>query len=369
VEVEEPGQILESDTIFCQVSAGQFFSTNRTPFTVDLETVAVHEQGHFNGLLHSALAGATMAGSLDPVEGQPDDDFGRTLTSDDRAGVSHLYPSQLFKRTGTIEGRVTVGSLFPGLPSPPPFVGVPIAPGSGAFGAHVVAVNADGIVEASVVTRADGQFVIRGLQGRPPYTVMIDPLDFQSTHISQRRGGLAFSPLLYFRSDLADGVQPGDRLELIVQDALPSRGDGLGIGGIVRPPPELLNHFYALHDPSLPPGFIAVDPEFGAIVLRRGQFIGGGVPTNIPGIFSGSLAFFTTLGPDATVASIDLGPDIRLVGDPVILLQVTPDGQVFGALIVVRAEVDRHARKGLRNVVVVDSSGQRTVRAGLIEVR
>jgi hypothetical protein len=67
------------------------------------------------------------------------------------------------------------------------------------------------------------------------------------------------------------------------------------------------------------------------------------------------------------VASIDLGLDVRLVGDPVILPQVTPEGQVFGALIVVQAEVDRNARRGLRNVSVVDSGGKRTVRTGVIE--
>lgn len=132
---------------------------------VDMQDVLVHEIGHLLGLAHSLLAGdRTVRPSMYPFY------FGeeRTLTTDDRAGVSALYPStEAITSTGAISGRVTRRD------------------GSGAFGVHVVAYRADtGEFAAGVLSGTtgenrgiggDGEYEIKGL---PPgeYQVGIEPV-------------------------------------------------------------------------------------------------------------------------------------------------------------------------------------------------
>ncbi len=132
---------------------------------VDMQDVLTHEIGHLLGLAHSPLAGdPTVRPSMYPFY------FGeeRTLTTDDRAGVSALYPStEAIISTAAISGRVTHRD------------------GEGAFGVHVVAYHADtGAFAAGVLsgtageTRGiggDGAYEIKGL---PPgeYHVGIEPV-------------------------------------------------------------------------------------------------------------------------------------------------------------------------------------------------
>ena len=132
---------------------------------VDMQDVLVHEIGHLLGLAHSPLAGEQdVRPSMYPFY------FGeeRTLTTDDRAGVSALYPStEAITSTGAISGRVTHRD------------------GGGAFGVHVVAYHADtGAFAAGVLSGTagenrgmggDGEYEIKGL---PPgeYHVGIEPV-------------------------------------------------------------------------------------------------------------------------------------------------------------------------------------------------
>jgi hypothetical protein len=58
--------------------------------TVDLPNVVTHELGHFYGLAHSHIEGATMA--CDALPGQTDK---RSLAADDRRGMCAIYPPEL----------------------------------------------------------------------------------------------------------------------------------------------------------------------------------------------------------------------------------------------------------------------------------
>lgn len=121
---------------------------------VDIQDVATHEIGHVIGLSHSPIGGATMYPRTTNGRTQ-----NRALGSDDVIGASVMYPEPGFlSSTGSIRGRV----------SEPGNVSI--------FGAHVVAVDANGNVTASALSQPDGSYSIQGL---PPasYTVFAEPLD------------------------------------------------------------------------------------------------------------------------------------------------------------------------------------------------
>jgi hypothetical protein len=163
------GEIVESGVFF---NSSFLWSTSAAgdPSRFDLESVAVHEIGHFLGLGHSALgetevnppgdrrvlaSGAVMF----PIS------FGRGVTRDrelqpdDIAGVSDLYPDGDFERdTGVVRGRVTRN-------------------GAGVPGAHVVAFNPETghLIAAFTLTR-NGDFEIAGLTPGP-HIIRVEPLD------------------------------------------------------------------------------------------------------------------------------------------------------------------------------------------------
>lgn len=115
------------------------FSTDGTPNTYDLESTLTHEFGHFLGLEHSAVIGATMQ----PRQGSNGlynlpALTARTLTYDDRAGVRAIYGPRV---GGSINGTVT------------------FAGGTPAFGAHVWAEDlSTGRIIASNVTLPSGAY-------------------------------------------------------------------------------------------------------------------------------------------------------------------------------------------------------------------
>ncbi len=145
------------------------FSTDGTPGTYDLEATLTHELGHFLGLEHSAVIGATMQ----PRQGQngiynlpaltP-----RTLSDDDRAGIRSLYGP-----------KAGLGAIAGTLKSATPI-----------FGAHVWAENTTtGQVIAGNVTFSNGSYRIDGLQPGT-YRVMAEPLDgpVSASEIASTRG-------------------------------------------------------------------------------------------------------------------------------------------------------------------------------------
>lgn len=153
------GQILKADIVF---NPGVKFDSGGGDGSQDLQTVATHEIGHFLGLDHSGVARTIMFPFAPAVLS--------TLSYDDVAGISSLYPSASpAVAAGSISGTVT------------------LAGGSGVFGAHVYAVSTTSATpygDATVIrkspigtlTRTDGSYTITGVPA-DSYTVIAEPLD------------------------------------------------------------------------------------------------------------------------------------------------------------------------------------------------
>ncbi|MDE2755548.1 MAG: IPT/TIG domain-containing protein, partial [Acidobacteriota bacterium] len=147
--VEEP-PILDADILF---NPNQIFSSDGAPGTFDLQSIATHEVGHLLGLDHSAIVSATM----NPLAGIGVTFF-RVLHSDDRVACSVLYPESEFSRsTGGIAGSVLLD-------------------GAGVYGAHVVALDEEGIAVTSALSGEDGSYRISGL-APGSYRLYAEPLD------------------------------------------------------------------------------------------------------------------------------------------------------------------------------------------------
>ena len=143
------GSIFDADIIFN--AKDHQFSTTLQAGTFDVQNIATHEIGHFMGLDHSAIVGATM----NPFAIQQDVRL-RSLEKDDVAGASAVYPHPGFAM-GSISGRIMNGA-------------------SGVSGAHIVAEDQQGTPVSSGLSQGDGHFQIAGLpQGS--YTVYVEPLD------------------------------------------------------------------------------------------------------------------------------------------------------------------------------------------------
>ncbi len=137
---------------------------------VDLESVVLHELGHFVGLGHSAIGetertatgGRRVLGSgavMFPIALPAGSVADRVLQADDAAAVMDLYAADADRGdTGSIRGRV-------------------VKNGRGVYGAHVVGFHpATGALVGGFTLSADGEFVVAGLEPGP-YILRVEPLD------------------------------------------------------------------------------------------------------------------------------------------------------------------------------------------------
>ncbi|MGA9939086.1 MAG: matrixin family metalloprotease [Candidatus Acidiferrales bacterium] len=190
------GQILDADTLFRNDGQATFatpaaLATPQGQGAYDLESLLIHEIGHWFGFDHSAVWRAIMF-PFAPPEGQflgdrptaeaPDG----PLSDDDRTGIRVLYPDpDDTVNVGGISGRVVPANPFAlatlAAPSPGAFI-------TGIFGAHVVAVDSDtGAVIAGTLggwtcnaatssLEFDGSFDIERLPVGHNYLIYAEPL-------------------------------------------------------------------------------------------------------------------------------------------------------------------------------------------------
>jgi hypothetical protein len=163
------GTIVEAD-VFLNTAFPWSVAPQGQAGRVDLESVVLHELGHFVGLGHSAIGetertasgGRRVLGSgavMFPIALTPGATADRVLQDDDMAAVQDLYVADAARGSrGSITGRVTKG-------------------GRGVFGAHLLAFNVEtGRMVGGFSLSADGAFVIAGLDPGP-HIVRVEPLD------------------------------------------------------------------------------------------------------------------------------------------------------------------------------------------------
>ena len=163
------GALVESD-IFFNTAFPWSVSAAGTTGRYDLESIALHEIGHFSGLGHSALGETELRDTggrrviaaeavMFPIAFPPGSIAGRTLKADDIAGISDLYPESDFQsNSGSISGHVTKD-------------------GQGVFGAHVIAFDvAHGSMVAGFSLNSQGQFSIAGLSPGV-HILRVEPID------------------------------------------------------------------------------------------------------------------------------------------------------------------------------------------------
>jgi Matrixin len=124
------GELLESD-IFFNTAFSWSVAQSGEAGRYDLESIALHEEGHFSGLGHSALgetevfagSGRRVIGAeavMFPIAFSAGSIVGRTLRADDIAGISHI--AAFNPKTGELvgnfslndEGRFGIEGLAPG---------------------------------------------------------------------------------------------------------------------------------------------------------------------------------------------------------------------------------------------------------------
>jgi hypothetical protein len=142
------------------------FSTSGESGKYDIQGVITHEIGHFLGLDHAALVSSVMVPFS--VPSQLDQ---RTLSYDDIAGVTEIYPKNV-PPSGQIQGIIRSGT-------------------STIFGAHVVAVDSNGTDIVSTLSQPDGTYTLRFLPAGL-YRLYAEPLDYPVSRDNLGGGSAGF---------------------------------------------------------------------------------------------------------------------------------------------------------------------------------
>lgn len=190
------GQILDSDTLFCNNDSVTFATPGALATTAgqgayDLESVLTHELGNWMGLDNSAEIRAMMF-PYAPPPGQFLGDRPTTevpdgpLSDDDRTGIRVLYPDPNdTTNVSAIRGQILPANPFSLATIPAPSLGASV---TGVVGAHVVALDADtGAVVAGTLggwscnaasppTQFDGSFDLERLPLGRNYNLYAEPL-------------------------------------------------------------------------------------------------------------------------------------------------------------------------------------------------
>ncbi|HEX8706681.1 MAG TPA: matrixin family metalloprotease [Pyrinomonadaceae bacterium] len=289
------GNITEADVV---LNPGQPFSTDGTPGTYDLEATLTHELGHLLGLEHSGVVGATMQ----PRQGRNGiynlpSWTQRTLSEDDRAGVSAIYGRRLgTSARGAIAGTITFSS------------GAPV------FGANVWAEElTTGRVSASNITLANGSYRIEGLLPGG-YRLLAESLDgiVAAAEIAAPRGayaGLSLNQPLPFRTEELGRVSV-------------SAGTTLLHNAQLSGSPALIN-----------PSFIGLNSQLSTIAVPllagrtyRVYVAGEGInPDRIPAAGVTVASPFLSVDP-ASVAQADFGHDLSVLSFDVAVGAGAPAG-------------------------------------------
>jgi len=163
------GRIVESDIFFNTIFPWSTSSAGETG-RFDVESIALHEIGHLQGLGHSALGetevrpgGRRVLGAeavMFPIAFTAGSTADRRLRPDDIAGITDIYPrnNAESRRLGSISGKVTKN-------------------GTGVMGAHIVAFNtATSALVGGFTVNESGEFTIAGLEPGP-HVLRVEPLD------------------------------------------------------------------------------------------------------------------------------------------------------------------------------------------------
>ena len=162
------GALLESD-IFFNASFSWSVAPAGQAGRYDVESIALHEIGHFSGLSHSALGETEIQGGggrrvigaeavMFPIAFASGSVAARSLKADDIAGISDIYPAGDYARTGSLSGRVTKN-------------------GQGIFGAHITAFDpSTGAIVGGFTLTSRGDFSIGGLSPGPK-VLRVEPMD------------------------------------------------------------------------------------------------------------------------------------------------------------------------------------------------
>lgn len=306
------GAISEADIT---VNPALLYSTDGTPGTYDLETTFTHEIGHLLGLDHSAIVGATMQ----PLQGRNGNYnlpaiTGRTLSSDDVAGIKALYGK--FNHATALSGTVTTAG------------GAPV------FGAHVwVESLKSGSVVAGTLSRSNGGYIIEGLA----------PGDYRVV-VASLNGPIS-----------AGNLATGNRLYTALGNQLPFLAAEVVVSLTTQSPAATANFTVISGQPAIIPQLVGLNGQLttSAVPLTAGAryrlYVGG------PGLDQIPASGLTSLSPLIAVDSQSLRLENFGTAFPVIGFDVRVAGRARAANYTVRFTGDSGESAYLVGALSVES--------------